>query len=397
MLSLLAAVALSSPLQADPLDDALAILESLQSVTPAARYEDAPLGAVIADLADRAPVGCWADWKSLERLLIHRDDELSLTMPEGPLATLFAAVALHLGDEFERPVFEVYEGQIVLSTLEATASMAMTSVYDVRDLTADDTVIADLGGAGPDEMVEPAEARDEAGSAPDTAEPAPPPPPPPPTGSGPQGLRSIGDIGALTRSVVPDRPRTPAERLWHLIAQHVDPDAWRDLGGSRGLVDDHDGLLLVTAPATTHRRFRAALDRLRRARPTALEVEAAIVDCPQAELDRYSRRLPLGSARLARSLLGSDEVAVRWHTRGVVAIGEAWSASGADGQVDLDSRQDAETGAITVHLEAISTLDGDERRVTTTIAVPLRDGGAVIEMPGDGEMLRLVVVIPVRR
>ena len=57
---------------------------------------------------------------------------------------------MQLGDEFERPRFEVHAGQVVLTTIAATELMRLTDAYDVRDLIADrgtlDRLRADEGG-----------------------------------------------------------------------------------------------------------------------------------------------------------------------------------------------------------------------------------------------------------
>ena len=50
-----------------------------------------------------------------------------------------------------------------------------------------------------------------------------------------QPLPSIDD---LLGDVPPPDPCTPGEELMLLITEHVDPDAWLEMGGSRALVTE---------------------------------------------------------------------------------------------------------------------------------------------------------------
>ena len=67
-------------------------------------------------------------------------------------------------------------------------------------------------------------------------------------------------------------------------------------------MSERDGVLLVSATPTTHRRFRDALRRLRYAYPSAVVLEAAVVELDEAALKRIERRREPGSVAFAREL-----------------------------------------------------------------------------------------------
>jgi hypothetical protein len=163
---------------------------------------------------------------------------------------------LQLGDEFERPVWELHAGQVVITTRQGRERMRLVDVYDVRDLITED-------GWAPAaaQMKQAAEKQDAEAEQ-----------------NGEEDLTPAMNI-----------PETPGEELMMLIARHLDPDAWMAFGGMSADISERDGKLLVTAPARMHAGFRDVLMRLRSANPATIMLDAMILDIPRAEYDRLVR------------------------------------------------------------------------------------------------------------
>ncbi|MHC4446762.1 MAG: hypothetical protein ACYSXF_03010, partial [Planctomycetota bacterium] len=120
------------------LEQAIELLERLDAISLSANYEGEVLKVVVDDLNARIPVPIRADWEALKRLGVRRRDQVWLRLDPTSASTVLAGLALAQGDEFGRPTFESHAGQIVLTTVEATAAMRLVDVYDVRDLIADE-------------------------------------------------------------------------------------------------------------------------------------------------------------------------------------------------------------------------------------------------------------------
>ncbi|NNM27034.1 MAG: hypothetical protein HKO59_13795, partial [Phycisphaerales bacterium] len=248
------------------LERAMALLATLDEVKISIDAQKATLEEVLPrlDAAHAAPIR--ADWRALDGIAVSRDDLVDLQLDNVSLATALAALVLQLGDAYDHPQIETHEGMIILTTDEAAAGMRLAEVYDVRDLLRDDTALARLRAATPP--------IDPPASIPAPDDPA-------------EGDGDDGDGGDDESAGTPPPVRvlTPGERLMTLIADNVDPEAWLEFGGTRASITEHNGLLMVSAPATTHRRFHDVLRRLRRARPTGVTFTAAVVEVVRGDLD----------------------------------------------------------------------------------------------------------------
>ena len=357
---------------------------------------------IMADLDQRMPVELRADWPALKRIGVRGHERVSFRLSNASAATVLAGLTLVLGDEFEHPIFEAHGGQIVLSTLAMTAAMQLVDVYDVRDLLADGRAVERLRAELP--LPAPPEVSPEAsrGASPErpaegTRETG--PQREPDSGSAPQ-TQEAGEVERLLGDVPSTRPLSPGEELLRLISDHVDPEAWIQFGGSRAKISERNGVLMVTAPPTTHRRLREALRLLRLTIPSSISLDAAIVDLPAVRLTALGRRHQRGTAALAEAILAAAEATIRWRTVAVVSIGSVLEVeSGWDDVVAslrLRPSFDVETGRLSLAVEASLRLDADHRRVSTTASFAHRRGGAVIELPParPSDIRRLLVLIP---
>ncbi len=391
---------------AGELERAIDLFDKAEAITISADYVDESLEDVIEDLNAQTPIQLRADWRALESLGAWRTDDVTLQIGEGSLSMVLAGLTLQFGDEFERPVIEAWADQMILTTQEATVAMRMTDVYDVRDLLADGSALAELRAESvntdpPIESssdAEPAteslpveimnqEADDDDG--PDEQQ------------APPRGL-AVPDLEELLRDTPTRERATPGEELMIFIADHVDADAWTQLGGTRAEISERNGVLFVTASANTHRKFRDALRRLRRTIPAAIALEAAIVELPRQQLDGLTRRYDLTSQALARAVLLSSDCKVYWSTSTTVVMDRELSieseSNGVEVTLDLTPHFEKENGALSLEVRVTSSHEDDRRSVRTTMAMPFRGGGAITELPASSrsERARLVILIPRR-
>jgi hypothetical protein len=401
----MAVLAVAAP-QTSELDRAIEMLERLDSIPYTTEYRDERLDEVISDFNAHLPMPLRADWQSMERLGVSPDDRVTLRLNPTVASSVLAALVMTLGDEFERPVIEVHAGQIVLTTLQGTAAMRITATYDVRDLLANAPLMQQLRDELPSN--EPVAASQPASSG--QAEPADPapkaaPPEPPqrllgrnrpaenPMLQPPKLDDSVGEMPA---------PLTPGERLYMLISDHVDPEAWMNFGGDRARVSDANGVLMVTATPSVHRSFRDALAALRRANPTSITVDAKVVDLPRAVYEQLVRQNSTSSASLAAAIEHANSATLLWQTSAGVALNAHLDVDSSDADVHVHMAiaptLNAEAGVLNIAVDASTQQGQDRRAVKTSVTIAGDQGAAVTELPPAkrSDTIRVLVLVPQR-
>ena len=372
----------------DEMADALALLDRLDSTIVSVDYRNEKLQVVLDDLTTRLPAPFRADWPSLERLGIDPDDRVTFAAPHASAAATLAGLMLTMGDEFDRPVMEAHAGQYVLTTQAGTAAMKLTGVYDVRDLLADTALMEQLHdqlppsdpvpNPSPDNDKEDADDGREDPASPATSAPAPPPLPPP-------------------------TPRTPGEKLLLLITDHVDPDAWLNFGGNRALVSDLNGVLMVTATPSTHRRFHNALRRLRNASPSMVMITATLLDLPRTKLDSLARLHASNPGACAVAASNDADAKFLWRSAEPVTMGGTLEIDSAAAEtkfhIALSPTLDRQSGIVRIAVQAATEHGPDRRSVKTLASLPSDQSAVLIELPPaqPGDSVRLLVVSVQRR
>ncbi|HMQ16396.1 MAG TPA: permease prefix domain 1-containing protein [Phycisphaerae bacterium] len=217
----------TSPLRAQ--DGALAAAQSPQSAAPASetalnaalqrrvpeiRFEDAPLEAVRAWVAEMTQCNVVILWTALEECGIDRDRPITVTLRDVSIDTLLQVV---FADVRPRLYFDYIDNVLVIGPAERTR--LVVRAYDVRDLLDD-------AGAAP-----PAASRAES---PDEQD---------------QALES-------------DTPEV--RRLLGLVTDTVYPDTWENNGGM-GTIRAFRKAIVVRNHAWVHREVRDLLEQLRAA------------------------------------------------------------------------------------------------------------------------------------
>lgn len=369
------------------LEPCLEILDKLDGQTITVSYRDARLRDVVTDLNQRLPIPMRADWEALKGIGISADRLVTLRAEASTCSKVLASLSLVVADQFDRPLVEVFAGQIVLTSSAGSAAMRLTAAYDVRDLLADGHSIDRLREAADHSRpAEPPSAPGGETKTPDV-EPARGPTPAehandPPDQENPKAAATQPDSNEPKDA---SAPVTAAERFVSLVMDHVDPEAWINLGGQRAQMSEREGVLIVSAPASVHRRMRDLLNQLRSANPTAVTVEAAIIDLPRDVLVRLSRLHDAGDAALAQAVRAASEAVVIWQTRGVVAIGQAMTVESKAAEtairLSLKTDFDRRRGLLRFEIDAGTELGSDQRSLRTTAELRVGQAAGVFELP----------------
>ena len=381
---------LSPALAADELDRCVELWERLDREVLTADYEAQPLEEVVEELSRQLAVPLRVDWEALDELALHGGSMATLRVEFAHATSALRALAQSLGKSHRRPLVEPFGDQIVLTSPAGAAAMRLTACYDIRDLLGDAVAIGQLKG------------HHEADKPPQNAD------QPPGDGSGHATERELPppdddderrELDDIVDDAAPPRPLTPGEKFAWLLTDHVDPDAWIEFGGNRASISERNGVLIISAPPSTHIRVRDALRRLRGVNGTSILLDAAIVDLPLDAFQLIARAHPSGSAAMAQAVLHGADARVLWRTTSVLAPGSPMSIESESEEIavtlDLDASLDESGTNLLLNAQASSIHGADRRSVKTTATFIEKRGGAIIQLPAatTGQTVRMLVLL----
>ncbi len=368
----LAAPGLASSAVADSLDDAFVVMEKIDQAVAELQVDAAPLEDVVDILGALLDVPVHADWEALRSdLTLERDDRLTLSLRRAPGSVILAGVELELAKIYGRPHFEFDGDRVVLTTRKGAAAFAQTDAYDIRAMLADDHVLAELRRSA------------RIATAAET-------PPPADDGAPPTEPADV-DIE------INPAPPSPGRAFASLLMRHVAPDEWIAYGGHSAEITERNGVLVISAPPTIHRRLHETIDRLRRLTPLTIEVDVALVTLPRVDwLDLERRRDPRDDI-FARRLRRDDRATTAWSTRlrGVFEKPMSVEAATDAGAVRLNAvpRWDHEKHLVNLAIEFEHAAGGEERAAATTVALPADGDVFLLDLPGlDPETVAVLIV-----
>ena len=381
----------------DAVDRALAALDAAERTMVTLQVEDRPLGDVLTELSDLAPVPIDGDWSTLELLGVDEHTPITLAAVQRPLASVLGELLEPHVDAFEEPTFEYHDGRFYLTTRDAAVRMRLFAVYDVRDLVSDPALVADLitprspvieDGAVPELPLPGGLPQSESGDAGEDD----------PAHEDAPDVEGGAEAGADPWADLPPRVRATRE-LMAMLVEHVDPDAWLNFGGTRARIDPFNELLLVSGPASLHRHLRDALQTIRAARADAVAMRIRLVSLPRSELARLERRHGHWTRAARRDLESIPELEIHLETgRLTAAVGSVMSfeSSGEGGGVRLTLKphRAAETGVLRIDVELGVRQSEAESTLETTLVIPDRRTLGVTEVPafgGDDTAMLLVI------
>lgn len=345
MLNLLLLTVFTLATPSGDLEQSLAILEATHDTPISVDLAGQPVARVIDEIAEQCPHPVRADWEALDLIGVRPRDEVNAQYDGVPALAALEAIALQLGDEFERPTFEAFAGGLILTTASGARERNFTAAYDVRDLVAQG--IEDALAETVERTIDEEEG--------DAAEPP----------------------------ADRDEPMAAAgERLLLMILEHVHPESWFAFGGDAAKATEHAGVLMVTATATTHRRIAEALALLRETNPFVRRLTAAVIELDTAEWSRLQ-------GLEVSAILADEAVTLAWQTTADVRLGAEISATVGGTTLSVTPQRDPLVGVLDLEIH-FRTADGTrEVRTTTSMTGP---GGTLVAVPGGGDRLTVLAI-----
>ena len=172
------------------------------------QFEAVPLSEVLAWFRDAAAVNCFINWRALEAAGIDHDAPVTLHLKNVSFEQALRYALRDAGGGTVRLDFAVVDGVVNISTAEDLGRDATVRVYPIA------------------------------------------------------GLLAVVPTTAPSESLFSDEQR--ADRIRKLIMDNVDPDSWRESGGTIGLVSELNGKLVITQTEGNHAAIRKLLDELAR-------------------------------------------------------------------------------------------------------------------------------------
>ena len=215
-------------------------------------FDDTPLGEVIETLQDTQQVNMTVVWSDLELQGITEDEPVTLILPEEvTFRKTLDEVLAQLGGGTVELGYVVSEGIIKIATRDLLDRDVLVEVYDITDLlhpvpdylNAPEVNLQQGGGGGG------------AGG-----------------GSASQNPFQGGGGGGGGDEEVDIEAR--ANEIVELIRETIEPESWREAGGTDASIHAFDSNLVVTQTASAHEQVADLLSQLRQERAIQIAIEA---------------------------------------------------------------------------------------------------------------------------
>jgi hypothetical protein len=225
LLSATAPVALaSSPPASRP--TTTATTQPLDPVIPVAEFRGISMEKAVETLRDMTKVNIVVRWPTLKEAGVERSSPVDLRVTRLPLQRVLellgdvggaaAASNVELAAREDR-------GVVILSTRDDLESGGTTlRLYDVRDLVESDMAV--------------------------------------------RSRVSISQAATMptTQPTPEERYGESLDQLNRVIEETIDPESWRDAGGTIGSIQDFNGMLIISHTPANHARIAKLLEELRR-------------------------------------------------------------------------------------------------------------------------------------
>ena len=225
---------------ADPVGDAIAaarerakresekrdadVRKALSAKIEGVKFDEASLLDVIDTLRDMSGANLHVNWRAMEAINVTRETPITLELRNAPLRQVLRLVLEQASAE-GLLTFYADEGVVEITTRELADQKLITKVYPVRDLVLH---VPDFNEAPEFNL-----SQTNAGG----------------RGGGGGGQSLIGQSGGRETAAAIERER--GEQLVATIMEIVQPDVWRENGGTAS-IRFFNGHLVVTAPRSVH-------------------------------------------------------------------------------------------------------------------------------------------------
>lgn len=218
-------------------------------------FRGVPFDQVMERLADAHQLNIIVNWHDLGRAGVERSIPIELDLPrEITLKKVITEVLEQAGGGLVDIGYEVADGAVTIATQQFLDKKTYPAVYNITDLLMEVPQFSNAPVLDLFEATHRVPRRSERSDLP----------------------WRVGDDDD-------DEPEEDRERLsrvrkiMELIRDTVNPDSWRDRGGSIGVMNELNGQLVVTQNSAAHRRISGLLDKLREERAIQVAVEALFI------------------------------------------------------------------------------------------------------------------------
>ncbi len=219
-------------------------------------FRQEPFHQVMTRLADARQLNICVNWRNLENAGVDRDATIDLSLPnEITLKKALTEILDQAGAGAVELGFDVADGAITVATRRALRTRTYPAVYPIADLLMgipdfDDAPITDLREANR-------------------------------LGIGLNQCQQRSDLPWRYGDDDDNEPEEDPERasrvqqIIDVIQDTVEPDSWRDRGGTgNGTIREINGQLVITQNSSAQRQIGGLLDKLREQRAIQIAVEA---------------------------------------------------------------------------------------------------------------------------
>lgn len=191
-------------------------------------WSEVPLEQALRIASETSGIPVSPNWSGLSAAGIERDKPITFTAGRMSCAALMEHICEIAGGGETALAFEASDGTINFSTKEDLDRLIEVRIYDVRDLV---------------------------GSKPATITILEPPP----------SQEGVFDGRPLTTRPVTVTTVTGMDQLVELISDTIDPESWRQAGGTIGSITPFGRCLVIAQTSNAHRQIRDLLHQLRAA------------------------------------------------------------------------------------------------------------------------------------
>jgi general secretion pathway protein D len=231
-----------------PADQATQLL--LERRLPELKLDNIPFTDVIDALRDLTNANIFVNWRALESEGVDRAAPVTARLRDVKFAKALDTILKDVGGGTVNLGYTIDDGVITISTQTDLAKNTLTRVYDIRDLIVE---IPDFADAPQFQLQQSNTTSGRGGG-----------------GGGSQSLfgqnneqgQGEGDRAALITEIQ------------ELIQETVDPESWREAGGSVGSIRVLGGNLIVNQTPENHRALQGLLEQLRESQSIQITIEA---------------------------------------------------------------------------------------------------------------------------
>ena len=194
----------------------------LDPVMPLVEFRATSLEKAIDTLRDMSKVNIIVRWPTLKTAGIEPTSPVDLRVTNLPLQRVLELLGDMAGAGNVSVAAREQRGVVILSTRDDLDSDATPRLYDVRDLVESDIAI--------------------------------------------RSRVTISQAATMptTQPTLEERYAESLDQLKHVIGETIDPDSWREAGGTIGSMEDFNGMLIISQTPAAHARIKKLLDELRR-------------------------------------------------------------------------------------------------------------------------------------